>query len=455
MTSLISSCPWQVAINGDYGPLCKHIRDTIEVADDVEVVGAMPHVPIGSSSDVTHVEVLLKQQGKNFCYKIRASVAATGEPSLQASTALAQMIMNDPLLLAGVTDFECSPDASFIVFRGHRVDLSKHFDGECLNVSGVITEIICKVSSDTSATVCNIGLVPIKTSVAFLACEDNSEGKHRLYEEANIHKWIVEYGTAPFTRASVSVDDICVSGPAAVPIQKQPALPLKRKAVETTAPAIKKARPMKNKHVCAVWDRSGSMRSMGATPLEGLKKLLQDQQAIAKSSGNPTKVSLYTFDNEMEVPVNNQDILSIDVNDEWIKPRGTTRLYDTIVTAATKLKENVLEDESGVFIVMTDGADNASECSVNTVKKTLDSLPDNIECIFMAANIGDAQDVGAAMGFSEDTSLTFTPDASDTAFHCMSQSALRSVTGGSAAFTGTERQLSVQQRNNMRAQTLF
>lgn len=455
MASLVTTDPWQLALDGDFDPICKHIRNTIEVADDVEVVGAMPHVPMGISSDVTHVEVLLRRQGKIFRYKIRAASVETGEPSLQASTALAQLIMNDPLLLVGVSEFECSPDASFIVFRGHKVDITKHFDGQCLNVSGVVTEIIRKVSATTSAHICNIGLVPIKTSVAFLPREDNSDGEHRFYEEANIRKWIAEHGTAPFTRATVNDGDICVVGPAAVPITQQPALPQKRKAVETNKPVVKKVRPVKNKHICAVWDRSGSMRSMGETPLEGLKKLLQDQKAVAKSSGNPTKVSLYTFDNEMEVPVNNQDILSVDVNDEWIQPRGTTRLYDTIVTAASELKKNVLEGESGVFIVMTDGADNASECSVSTVKETLDSMPDNIECIFMAANIGDAQDVGESMGFNADTSLTFTPDASNMAFECMSQSAMRSVSGGSAAFTGVERQSSIRPTNNTRAQTLF
>ena len=456
MASLVTTDPWQLAIDGDFGPLCKHIRNTIEVDDDVEVVGAMPHIPMGISSDVTHVEVLLKKsQEKIFRYKIRAMAAETGEPSVQASTVLAQLIMNDPLLLAGVSDFECSPVASFIVFRGHKVDITKHFDGQCLNVSGVVTEIIRKVSASTSAHICNIGLVPIKTSVAFLACEDNSDGEHRFYEEANIRKWIAEHRTAPFTRACVTAGDICIVGPAAVPITQQPTLPRKRKAVETNKPVAKKVRPMKNKHICAVWDRSGSMRSMGEAPLEGLKKLLQDQKALAKSSGNPTKLSLYTFDNDMEVPVNNQDILSVNVNDEWIQPRGTTRLYDTIVTAASELKKNVLEGESGVFIVMTDGADNASECSVSTVRKTLDSMPDNIECIFMAANIGDAQDVGESMGFNADTSLTFTPDASDSAFESMSQSAMRSVTGGSAAFTGLERQSSIRPRNNIRAQTLF
>lgn len=456
MASLVTTNPWQLALDGDFGPLCKHIRDTIEVADDVEVVGAIPHVPMGLASTVTHVEVLLrKSQGKIFRYKIRAAPPETGEPSLQASTALAQLIMNDPLLLAGVTDFECSTVVSFIVFRGHRVDLSKHFDGQCLNVSGVITKIICKVSTASGTRVCSIGMVPIATSVAFLPHEDNSDGEHRFYEEANIRKWIAEHGTAPFTRATTTEADICVVGPAAVPIAKQPTLPQKRKAVETNKPVVKKARPVKNKHICAVWDRSGSMRSMGATPLEGLKKLLQDQKAIATSSGNPTKVSLYTFDNQMEVPVDNQDILTVDIDDEWIEPRGTTRLYDTIVTAATALKQHVLEGESGVFIVMTDGTDNASECSVSTVKKTLDSMPDNIECIFMAANIGDAQDVGASMGFNEDTSLTFTPDASDAAFRCVSQSAMRSVSGGTAAFTGMERQSSVARTNNVRARTLF
>lgn len=454
MVSLVN--PWQLALDGDFGPLCKHIRDTIEVEDDVEVVGAMPHVPMGLTSDVTHVEVLLrKSQGKIFRYKIRAVPPETGEPSVQASTALAQLIMNDPLLLVGVTDFECSSGASFIVFRGHKVDITKHFDGQCLNVSGVVTEIIRKLSAKTSAHICNIGLVPIATSVAFLAGEDNSDGKHRFYEEANIRKWIVEHGTAPFTRATVSAANICVVGPAVVPIAKQPTLPQKRKAVETNKPVVKKARPVKNKHICAVWDRSGSMRSMGETPLEGLKKLLKDQKAIATSSDNPTRVSLYTFDNQMEVPVDNQDILTVVINDEWIEPRGTTRLYDTIVTAATALKQHVLEGESGVFIVMTDGTDNASECSAATVKKTLEALPDNIECIFMAANIGDAQDVGASMGFNEDTSLTFTPESSAGAFRCVSQSAMRSVTGGTAAFTGMERQSSVNRTDNVRARTLF
>jgi len=447
--------PWQVFIDGDSGPLCKHICDTIEVTEDIEVIGAMSNVE--THGETPHIHVLLKKpQGKIFRYKIREQPAKTGEPSLQASTALAQLIMNNPLLLKGVTDFECSPTNSFIVFHGHKVDISTHFDGVTLQTSAVVTEIIRKISVSTAATyVCSIGMVPITGKVAFLECEDTAD-EHRFYEEANIQKWVAEHNTAPFNRQVVNEADIRIHA-VTVPMNKQPSLPTKRKAVDTTKEPVKKVRTVSNKYICAVWDRSGSMRSMGTTPLEGLQKLLQDQKAIAASSGNPTRMSLYTFDNQMEVPVDNQDIATVTVENEWIEPRGTTRLYDTIVTAANNLKKQVGDNESGVFIVMTDGVDNTSECDSGTVKKTLESLPNNIECIFMAANVGDAQAVGQTMGFRGETSLTFTSEASNSAFECMNQSALRSVSGGSAVFTRCERQSSVTPLvpKNMRARTLF
>ena len=146
----------------------------------------------------------------------------------------------------------------------------------------------------------------------------------------------------------------------------------------------------------------------------------------------------------MEIPLEEQDISTVDIDEQWLTPRGTTSLYDTIVTAVTKLKKNMQDEESGVLIVMTDGVDNASECNSKTVKNALLSLPKSVECIFMAANVGDAQELGDEMGFKEDMSLTFTPEASQAAFECMSQSARRSVSGGSAAFTRLERQSSVK-----------
>ena len=50
--------------------------------------------------------------------------------------------------------------------------------------------------------------INVEGRVAYLACEDGGDGKHRFYEEANIHRWVSDRGTSPFTRAQVSLGDI-------------------------------------------------------------------------------------------------------------------------------------------------------------------------------------------------------------------------------------------------------
>lgn len=441
--------PWKLAVGGSCEAICQHICATIEVADDVEVVGATPCTP-RPGQRVEHVEVVLQKQGKRFHYKIR--IVETGEPSLRASTVLAQLIMNDPLLLKGVSDFECSPTTGFIVFHGHKVDISSYFDGEILQTSAIITEIIRKISSTASTKhVCSIGMVPIIDSVVFLECEKTADG-HRFYEEANIRKWISEHGTSPFTRAVVTVADLTQ---ASVRMVDQPTLPTKRESVAVNLPHTKKRRVPSSKHVSLVWDRSGSMRVMFEAARDGLVKTITEQQAIANSTGNTTKLTLTTFDHTIQRPIDEQDISQVDLSkiDEWIQPRGMTRLYDAVISAATRFQKQVGLGESGVFIVMTDGCDTESEARPEAVRRVLKSLQTEkeIECIFMAANIGDAQTVGQTMGFNRETSITFTPEASSAAFESMSQSAFRSITGGSAAFTGWERQVSAMP---LRAQTI-
>ena len=66
MTTFVkmSPCPWEVFLNGDSEPLCKHVCATIDVADDVEVVGALPYNDCGERVD--RIEILLKKKGKTF-----------------------------------------------------------------------------------------------------------------------------------------------------------------------------------------------------------------------------------------------------------------------------------------------------------------------------------------------------------------------------------------------------
>lgn len=431
--------PWAKAIaTGDSRELSRHIFVTVNLQDGVHSSGCTADV---GGNDPSHIKVFLHKGDKSLVYKIDVQPAETGERVLKAKTVLAQVILDDPLLLKGVSDFDCSDDVSYIIFHGHRVDISPFFDGKTIETGAIINEIIRKVTASSGAAhICNIGLVPITKSVAFLECETAEQ--RRFYEEEKIRKWVSKKGTAPFTREACTLSDIQTQ----VSIAELPRLSTTRKAESIDKPPSKRVCSIRNKHVSCLWDRSGSMQNMEESSLKGLKDTIEEQRNIAASSGNPTRFTLTTFDSVIERVVDTDDICTVNINNlaDWIVPRGMTRLHDAIIDETLRLVKVVKKDESGVLIVMTDGADTCSESNADIVRQTLQQLQSEkaIECIFMAANIGNAQVVGSSLGFSEETSITFSPESSGGAFRCASQSAVRSMRGGSAAFTQAERQTS-------------
>lgn len=440
--------PWEQALpkHGQLvQPLCKYIYDTLELSEDVTAIGVVPEPHQAHSPLTRALKVILKKE-KEFSFTIEIQPAETGERVLKAKMVLAQLIMSDPLLLAGVSWFDLSlNDRNYtgeIIFHGHKVDISAFFDGVILETWKIVNEIIRKVSTSSGEQhVCSIGMVPIKGNVAYLECEDTSVG-HRVYEEANIRKWVNEQGTSPFTRASVSMSDI--KAVASVPVAACPRILKTRRSSVISDAKIKKARVLRSKNIVCVWDRSGSMRNMAQAAEDGLLKTIEEHKAIAESTGNPTSLWVISFDSQIDTHVNGEDILTVSLDNlsDWTQPRGTTRLYDALYEAALKMEKMVGDT---ILIAMTDGQDTCSEVSAETVRTALEKLKSEqfLECIFMAANIGDARIVGPSMGFDADTSIEFTPSAAPMAFRAATQSSLRSITGGSAAFTGMERQSSV------------
>lgn len=442
--------PWEQALpkhGQTVQPLCKHIYDCLELSEGVTAIGVVPEPHQDHSPMTRALKVILKKE-KEFSFTIEIQPAETGERVLKAKVVLAQLIMNDPLLLRGVSSFDWSVNddhwSGEITFHGHKVDISAFFDGEILETWKIVNEIIRNVSASSGEQyICSIGMVPIKGNVAYLECEDTSAG-HRVYEEVNIRKWVNQEGTSPFTRASVFVSDIKIQSVASVPVAACPRILKTRKSDVITDTNVKKARVIVQKNIVCVWDRSGSMRNMAQAAEDGLRKTIEEHKAIAESTGNPTSLWVISFDNQIETHINGEDILAVSLDDlsEWTQPRGTTRLYDALYDAALKM-ESLVGDT--IFIAMTDGQDTCSEVSADTVRTALEKLKaeKSLVCIFMAANIGDARIVGPSMGFNEDTSIEFTPTASPMAFRAATQSSLRAVTGGRAAFTGMERQSSL------------
>ena len=215
------------------------------------------------------------------------------------------------------------------------------------------------------------------------------------------------------------------------------ALALPPGAAPPGAAPVKTVPALKRTHVVYTWDRSGSMQSMGRAPLEGLQTSLQEQKAAAVAGGTATEVSLVTFDTEIDQPLvaaNLCDLpLPLENAAEMIRPRGGTRLYDAVLVAVGILDDTVGAQgsgEKGILVVMTDGQDNRSERTAGDVKAALERIQaeKNVQCLFMGANIGDAQrTIGPSMGFSEDRSMTFEVGAAEGAFRSMGKCSARAA----------------------------
>jgi hypothetical protein len=143
-----------------------------------------------------------------------------------------------------------------------------------------------------------------------------------------------------------------------------------------------------------------------------------------------------------------------------MKPRGSTRLYDTsiedldnIVSKAEEFRKNLprairqLDPEiSIVWACCTDGYDNTSTFTSEELKKKVEwARAKGVKCFFLAAN-QDAVATGKKYGFSPETSMTYTPtpDTAAMAFRSVSANMRQASCGGNYSFTSLQRQTSTQ-----------
>ena len=202
--------------------------------------------------------------------------------------------------------------------------------------------------------------------------------------------------------------------------------------------------------LCFVGDRSGSMISMGDSPWQGARDWANEQAGNAKKNGDDAYITLVTFDEESErplnsVPTNNWENVTDQNAKKWMKPRGTTRLYDTAIEELQALKSRMTARGStckGIFALLTDGCDNCSQSSPDDMNKVVTKARnDGITCFFLAAN-QDAIASGARYGFIEDQCLLTGADqeTSINAFKAMNSAYTRAISGqASPAFTQLER----------------
>lgn len=155
--------------------------------------------------------------------------------------------------------------------------------------------------------------------------------------------------------------------------------------------------------IVVVLDRSGSMGSIATATVQGFNDFLNEQQ----NSEGEAFITLVQFDDRYEmnyqsVPVKNAQPLILG---ESFVPRGSTALLDSI----GKTIENLKTDRDVVFVIITDGEENASKTyKKEAIMKMIETCEkeDKWKFVFLAAN-QDAIKTGSSIGIKGSNSITY------------------------------------------------
>ena len=128
-------------------------------------------------------------------------------------------------------------------------------------------------------------------------------------------------------------------------------------------------------------DASGSMKSMGAEPVQAMNTFIKEQQ---KADIKESLFSLYTFASDIRKIYDRVDLSTV-VEYKNYHPDGMTRLFDCIKQAITDNQER----KNVVFVIITDGDDTASQkCRAGEAKQLIATREKdyNWQLVFLGAN---------------------------------------------------------------------
>lgn len=153
-------------------------------------------------------------------------------------------------------------------------------------------------------------------------------------------------------------------------------------------------------NVVFILDRSGSMHNCVEDTIGGYNEYLK------KERERNSLITTILFDDEYEVLHYRKESSNIKklTNKEYFV-RGCTALYDAIGKTIRKLEHDV-KDEKVLFIITTDGLENASkEYNKKSISKLIKKHKD-WEFIYLGANI-DSYAEGESIGISRDRISNF------------------------------------------------
>ncbi len=167
-----------------------------------------------------------------------------------------------------------------------------------------------------------------------------------------------------------------------------------------------------------ILDKSGSMAGLESDTVGGFNSLIEKQK---KEEGD-AYVTAVLFDNDSEFLYDRVELKKVSkMEDKDYVPGGCTALLDALGDTVKHIK-NIhkyarKEDvpEHTMFVIITDGAENASKkYSSDQVKKEIEKRKkDGWEFLFLGANI-DAVEVAGNIGISRERAVEYKCDSRGT-----------------------------------------
>lgn len=175
---------------------------------------------------------------------------------------------------------------------------------------------------------------------------------------------------------------------------------------------------MKKKEMDVVFllDRSGSMSGSETATIEGYNSYLNKQR---KNKLN-TKITTVLFDDKYELLHEQKSITQINnLTEKEYYVRGCTALLDAIGITITNLDKKVGNNKV-LFVITTDGLENASQEFNKQKIKSLIESHSNWEFIYIGANI-DSYSEGTSIGISRKNISNYSKTKKSTAalFDCI------------------------------------
>ncbi len=154
---------------------------------------------------------------------------------------------------------------------------------------------------------------------------------------------------------------------------------------------VKKEKKNQEVEIVFILDRSGSMGGLENDTIGGYNSFIKSKKDLN------AKLTTVLFDNQIEVLHDRVDIKKVNkLTEKDYYVRGCTALMDAIGFTINKITP-VAKDKKVIFVITTDGLENASkEYTKSKIKKMIEKRKD-WEFLYLGANIdsyGEASSIG-------------------------------------------------------------